>query len=311
MPDHALHRFEHEAMATTFEVIVAGQDAGYARSAAAMVFSEIDRLDALLNRHGPCSDVARINALQPGETVRLGADVLECLLLAGKAWADTDGFFDVTTGALIDCWRDARGNLREPDPQELAAARRRVGMQRLLLNPADFTVGLAPDTPGAVTVDLGGIAKGYALDKVDEILGDWDIGNALVHGGTSTALAIGDERPEEMAKGHQRGWRVGVGGRWGNAARLESLVLHNAALSGSGPELKREHILSPISGRPDRRHEAAWARCPSATLADALSTAFLLMTEERIRACCNAHPEVEAFVVPRDSNRGLVSIRGN
>jgi thiamine biosynthesis lipoprotein len=308
MPGSTLHRFEHEAMTTTFEVIIAGQEAGYARSAAAMVFSEIDRLDSLLNRYNPGSDVARINALRPGETVRVAADVLECLMLAATVWNDTEGAFDVTAGALVDCRRDPDGTPRTPDAAELEAARRKVGMERLILNPTDFTVGLRGDRPGAVTVDLGGIGKGYALDKVEDILSDWDIVNELVNGGTSTVLAIGTERPEDLPGDGKPGWRVGVGGRWGEAAGLDTILLRDAALSGSGPDLKGEHIVDPRSGRPDRRHEAAWARCPSATVSDALSTAFILMPEEAIRAYCRAHPEVEAFVVPRDSNRGLVSI---
>lgn len=306
MPEPTIHRFAHEAMTTTFEVLIAGHEAHYARSAATMVFQEITRLDGLLNRYNPCSDVARINALRPGETARVGADVLECLLLAAQVWSDTGGAFDVTAGAAVSCWRDDDGARRIPDAAELEQALRRTGMERLILNPADFTVGLREDAPGPVTVDLGGIGKGYALDRVEDILADWDIDNELAHGGTSTALAIGAERPGGEGDGG-RGWRVGVGGRWSELSGRDALILRDAALSGSGTEVKGEHIVDPRSGRPDRRHDAAWALCPSAAISDALSTAFLLMPEAAVRAYCEAHPEVAAFLAPRGA-AGLVSI---
>jgi thiamine biosynthesis lipoprotein len=101
-----------------------------------------------------------------------------------------------------------------------------------------------------------------------------------------------------------------VGGRWGQAAGFESIRLCDAALSGSGPDVKGEHIIDPRHGRPGRQHEASWVRCPSATLADALSTAFILMPEAAIKGYCEAHPQVEAFVVPCGSESGLTYLAG-
>ena len=278
-------------MATTFELFIADTDADNARHASHEAFSLIDRLESLLSRFSPCSDIAQVNRLQPGQSVRVAPDVFECLAIAVAASRETQGAFDPSIGPVIQCWRNDDGTRTSPAESELAAARLRTGMSRIELDQDSFSVALRPDGPAAgVILDLGAIGKGFALDKVASLLEEWDIGHALLNAGSSTVLALGP--PSD-----QPGWPVAVGGSWGQAAGSAPLVLANQALSGSGTELQGPHILDPASGMPATAHRAAWAVCPSATVADALSTAFMVMPTEAVRAYCASHAAVRAWVV--------------
>ena len=188
-----------------------------------------------------------------------------------------------------------------PRANDLAAARRQVGIHHLTIDPDNFTVGVAAQAdsqPGdRIVVDLGGIGKGYALDKVAEILAEYDIQDALVHS-ASTVLAIGSE-PEAT---NQLGWSLGIGGDWGKQAGREKIILTDKALSGSGTEVKGQHIKDPHTGQPAQGHLAAWATAPSAAVADGLSTAFMVMPTAAVTALCAKHEDIGAFVVLPENN---------
>ncbi len=261
------HRFTHESMATTFEVVVAGREREYARQAAAALFREIDRLDALLNKYDAGSDIGQVNLLKPGETVRVAVETLECLEQAVWAHGATDGLFDPTVG---------------------------TGFQWLAIDRPDFSVGWKAGGKGQL--DLGGIGKGFAIDKATELLADWEIGEVLISGGTSTVMALGRE------------WPLGIGGPWGESAGFSSIRLRDKALSGSGTEVKGAHIINPKTGRPACRHLAAWAINPSATVSDAFSTAFMMMEPEWIRRLCETVPGSAAVVVDQEGHLQRIGI---
>jgi thiamine biosynthesis lipoprotein len=255
------YSFEHEAMTTSFEVIIAGQEETYARQAAKAVFREIDYIETILSKYDPGSDVGQINLKGPGESVRVGIETIECLNIARNAYALTDGLFDPTIG---------------------------TGFQWIEIDPEHFTIGWKEGGKGEL--DLGGIGKGYAIDYAARILEDWDVEEVVINGGTSTVLALGRE------------WELGVGGPWGEKAGITSIKLKDRALSGSGTEVKGNHIKNPKTGRPAQMHLAAWAVAPTAAESDALSTAFMMMDIETIRGLVKKRPEIIAFVVDHDES---------
>lgn len=296
-----LHRFAHEAMATTFEILLPALDLADASAAARAAFEEADRLEAELSRFIAGSDLSRLTTAPPGEPVRIGWDALHCLELAQQAHTLTQGAFDITLGALTDFWRalaqaeplrDLRyAELSPSDTARWAQARARSGLQHLTFDGENFTATLL--TPG-LTLDLGAIGKGHAVDCLLATLREWGLPAALVHGGQSSALGMGDA-PGAAPGG---GWRAALRNPHAAAETLCEIPLSGRALSGSGIGLHGPHIIDPRTARPALRRPGAWLLAPSAALSDALSTACMLLSGEEIAglvahdstlaACCLA-----------------------
>jgi len=289
-----IHRFPHRAMATTFEIIVQHEDKTYAQQASKAAFDELDRMEGELSRFIENSDVARINNLPAGHPLPLGLETFECLEISAEVWAETKGAFDVTVGFLVDCWRDEEKNPRTPTPQELQSARERTGMHLILFDEPTHAIAL---TRSPVRVDLGGMGKGYGVDRMAEMLRDWSIDRALIHGGFSSVLAL--DAPEGFA-----GWPVTLSYPGHRDRSLARLQLERVSVSGSGLE-KGPHIIDPRSGRPVERKIATWSTAPDAARADCLSTAFMVMTPEEVEAYCAEHPAVRSLlIVPADPTTG-------
>lgn len=276
-----IHRHSHHAMATLFEVFIADEDPAFTAGAAQAAFDEIDRLEQELSRYRPNSDIARINNLPPGGATRVSADTFACLQLAHQYWHATNGAFDITMGALMDAWVAPDKSLREPAAAAIDDAVRRSGMQLLTLDASTFLVGVGENVP---KIDPGAIGKGFAVDVCIELLRDWGVGAALVHGGTSTAAGYG------------RAWPVTASSFADPDRVLHEFALDGMALSGSGVK-KGRHIIDTRTHRPVAGRYAAWVCVPSATESDALSTAFMVMSAQEIAAFCAAHTDLQAIVI--------------
>ena len=138
---------------------------------------------------------------------------------------------------------------------------------------------------------------------IDQIAGDLDgkvkVGKLDVDDSPITAGKFGVREPAAGCAENERGWPVGVGGEWGKIAGFDSILLSGSAVSGSGTEVKGQHILDPRTGWPAEAHLAAWAIAPSAALSDALSTGFMVMSTDEVKACCAKLPGVSALVVEK------------
>ena len=198
-----VHRFAHEAMATLFEVHCAHADPRYARQAAEAAFDLLDRLEQDLSRFVANSDVSRINALRAGETARVSPQTMECLQIAVAMHAVTRQAFDISIG---------------------------TGLERLELAPDEFAVHARE---AGAQLDLGGIGKGFAVDRMVESLREWDVHSALVHGGFSSVLA-GDAPPG------RDGWPLTLSAPGGGGV-LARVRARRLALSASGTAEGRAH----------------------------------------------------------------------
>jgi thiamine biosynthesis lipoprotein len=289
-----MKRFSHEAMATTFELLIVHEDERYAGQAAVAAFDEVDRLERELSRFLENSDVTRINNLPANQTLQLSLDTFECLKIAGRVYAETNGAFDITIGTLLKCWRnddpDRRASGRNPSPKEIpmdiGIARMHTGTNLLQLNEVEHTIALSASP---IQVDLGGIGKGYAVDRVAELLRDWSIDVALISGGYSSVLAL-DAPPGK------KGWPLTMTNPRGDKEILARPFLQKEALSGSGVQ-KGGHIIDPRTAEPVEGRRAAWSSAPDAATADALSTAFMIMGIDEIEKYCSLHPDTLAMVI--------------
>jgi thiamine biosynthesis lipoprotein len=253
--------FRHEAMATFFEVTIAGHSEAYARQAAGAAFRELDRLEGDLSRFIESSDIARANRLAFGEAIAIGHDTLECLLIAAGVAESTGHAFDPAYGSVRRPELPGSGPVFTLDPESHVLTSR----------------------ASRLDLDLGAVGKGYALDRLAEVLVEWGLGCALLNSGGSTALALG--HPPSAA-----GWPVGLGE---GPARRE-FPLKDASLSGSGLAVKGSHLIDPRTREPAARTLRAWAHAPDAAVADALSTAFFVMADEEVAAFCAAHSGIGA-----------------
>ena len=283
------HHFAHEAMATVFEIYITDDDETYARQGAQAAFAEVDRLELEMSRFISNSDISRLNDAVSGETVDLGVDVFECLSRAREMYDKTSGAFDISVGALYSCWLNDDRTLRQPSDEELARACELTGLDHLKLNEEDFSAEVLTE---GVQFDLGGIGKGYAAEKMAEILREWSLGQALVLAGASSVLSV--SVPEGMT-----GWPIKLrhpGNREDVLARFE---LTEGAISGSGNQ-KGQHIIDvrSVEGVPVEGRLAAWAMAPDAVAADALSTAFMMLSTGDIDDYCLANPGTAAIIVP-------------
>ena len=289
--EKAVFRFAHFAMGTTFEIVLAEQDEDYARQISQAVFAEVDRIKDIISRFNPTSEIGQINRLRAGQSMRIGVETYECLKTALSIHSQTNGAFDVNVGSLM--------KYREGQASESRPPRTDIQKQlELSQTSRGYVIKYLParemERPTELSLDFGGIGKGYALDRTLEILSDWGVDRALVHGGASTALSVGTP-PEGI--GQKKGWPVGIGGDWKCPKVPKKFFLKDRALSGSGSEVKGDHIFDPKTEEPAKGHLAAWVSHPSAAVADALSTAFMVMSTDEIQAFCEDHPDVWALVV--------------
>lgn len=277
------HRFRHEAMNAMFEIFIDYPDQRYAQQAARAAFDEIDRLEKILSRFIPNSDVSRIRDLKAGQIASISPETMECLLIAQDIHDQTGGIFDVTVGSLVDLWKEEG----HPSPEQITPILNEIGMDRLELNQSDFTVRTHRDN---VPVDLGGIGKGYAVDCAGEVLREWGINRALIHGGLSSILAL--DSPEGKP-----GWSIRLSNPQNPKEAVGNAVLSNQAISCSG--LRRAtDMIDPRSGQPVQAKAAAWVRGPAAARCDALSTAFMIMTPDQVKTFCEKHLDIGAIFLP-------------
>lgn len=253
--------FQHEAMATTFAITIADQSESYARQAATAAWAELARLESELSRYAESSDIARANRMARDETIPIGDDALQCLLLGSELALATQRAFDPAYASQRDASdsSDAPPFTLDPDTHTLTS---RVARLHL---------------------DLGAIGKGYALDRIAALLREWEIISGCVQSGGSTALALA--APE----GHA-GWPIGIG----DDATLRTLSLNETALSASGIAVKGVHLMNPRRGEIADRRTRVWALADSAAVSDALSTAFFVMSNAEIAAFCAVHPAIGA-----------------
>ena len=188
--------------------------------------------------------------------------------------------------------------MRQPSPTEIQHAHALTGLNHLELDEDGFCAKVLTE---GLQFDLGGIGKGYAAEKVAEILREWSLGQALVLAGASSVLSV--SVPEGMS-----GWPMKLRNPENPNKVLARFELKEGAVSGSGRQ-KGQHIIDPrsVDVGAVKGRLAAWSVAPDAIAADASSTAFMMLSDEEINEYCLANAKTAAIIMPHADSVGFSS----
>lgn len=289
-------------MGTFSRAVVIADSERAARRCVEAAFEVQDRINKLMSYQRDDSELSKVNREAAGKPVRVDPLTFEVLQKSVQFSKLSDGAFDVTVGPLMDLWK-AAGEANEPPTEEtLAGARAKVGYEKLILDEKNMTVRFAVE---GMKVDLGGIGKGYAVDKsVEAMKKRGAIGGMVDLGGNIRCFG----RPPRG----QEHWRVGLQDpniapdEMDQSKILLVLALTEQSVATSGDYrrfveirgAKQSHIIDTGTGKGANKLVSDTIIAPDATTADALSTAVNVLGPEKGLALIERLPNVEAILIP-------------
>ncbi|MGX1928865.1 FAD:protein FMN transferase [Flagellimonas sp. 2504JD4-2] len=263
-----MHNFEHHAMATQFNLCVAGEDYLYAESAAQRCFHRLDELEHILSRFVAGSDISRINNLKANGQLALDYETWEVIKQAIQVQEWTCGAFDIGVAEHMKIFQATKqGILNEFEmTHALKMAQKEKQASSLYLDPEKpFFYCVNP----GMQFDLGGIGKGYALDQLAMLLKDMAIENYTINAGSSTLLTHGIPNNAEH-------WSHTLA----STEERKTLALKDIVVSASGTFHQGNHIFDPRTGQNNgvSIFERIWVASKSATFSDAFATGLYLLS---------------------------------
>lgn len=294
------HAREAAIMGTRIEVEVWHEDAAAAAAAIDAVIAEMHRIDALMSHYKPESQLSRVNREAAAAPVAVDAELAALVERALGFSAMTAGAFDISY-ASVGYLYDYREH-RRPDEAAIGAALPAVDWRQVIVDREASTIRFG--RPG-MRIDLGGIAKGYAVDRGIEILRRHGVANGSVTAGGDSRI-LGDRRG--------RPWVVGIRHPDDRERIIARIPLEDAAISTSGDYeryfdedgVRYHHIINPATGHSATGVRSVTVIGPEAVLTDGLSTGLFVLGAERGLALVNARDDVDAVIV-RDDGRVFYS----
>ncbi len=288
-----IHRFEYEVMGTVARGEIYVWDRTEHLSPAHLVQATFDSVDVRLSSWRDDSEVGRFNAAPAGTTFTVSKWLSACLRVSEELREISGGAFDPSAGPLMELWGFRRREGRLPAQVELDSALALLG--GYVHDPFRRTVA---KTREGTRLDLGGIAKGFAVDRAVANLIEFGISSAMLDlGGNVFALGLPEDRDA---------WRVGVRDPLDPGAVLATFTMVNRAAATSGAyerfveigDRRYGHIMNPTTGRPAEGLLSATAVCRSAILADGLSTTLFVLGLAPAQDLLRVHyPHVDAVLV--------------
>jgi len=281
----------------TYVRVIVEADEQEGDSACRKVFDEFKRIENLMSPQVPTSLVSRLNS---GEIRQADDPDLARVMRAGIEVAElSHGAFDPTVGGLVGLWDGESSRPRVPPADSIALARQLVSIGSIKVDSTRVTF----EKPGLV-IDLGGIAKGYAINRGLELLKKLGIRNALIDAGGD--IGILGERPGGGA------WRVGIQHPRKSEKIIGILKMTRGAVATSGDYQRYfvangrryHHIIDPKTGWPARPAVSVTVLAPEAETADALATAAFVMKPDKGLQFLEDLPRVEGVIIYNKSDPG-------
>ena len=277
-------------MGTVVEIRVADPDAGRYEDAVADAYAAMTAIEELMSPHLPGSEISRISTAT--EPFRLSPQTIEVLQLSNQISERSDGAFDATLGTLIRLWGFAEGEPHLPTDREITRA---LSASRELKIKEGW-IDTGAERP---EVDVGGVAKGYAIDRAVAVLSAAGVKHASVNAGGDMRL-IGDRRGSP--------WRIGIQHPRQSDNILAKINVAGKAVVTSGDYertfevdgVRYHHILDPRTGYPARRCQAVTVVADRAAVADALATAAFVLGPEKGLDLLTTMESVEGLIVAAD-----------
>jgi FAD:protein FMN transferase len=289
-------------MACEFAIQYHAADADYA-DATLEALDLLGVLEDQLSVFREYTEITVINRTAAEQAVEVEPRLFSLLQLCAWLHETTGGAFDITSGPLSRVWGFYKREGRLPAEGEVASALEAVGFHHVELDAPKHTIRFLKK---GVAINFNAVGKGYALDRVAELLGERGVDDYLCHGGRSSVLARGRDRG-----GDTRGWAVGVPHPHRPGEHVGEIVLRDDALgtSGAGTQFfeaggrRYGHLIDPRTGWPTEGVFTATAIAATAAEADALATAFYINGPGGTSEYCAEHNEVGAVLVcPRDGS---------
>jgi thiamine biosynthesis lipoprotein len=239
-----------DAMGSTYSLVLYGEDRARLEMASEDAFEEVRRLDRLLSNYRPESEWSQVNRYAAERPVKVSAELFQLLSACVEYSRQSEGAFDISVGPLMKVWGFYKGSGHLPQRAEVLEGLAKVGYRNILLDASNKTVRFAKQ---GVELDPGGIGKGYAVDRMVDILRRDGIGVALVSAAGSSIYALG-------APPGEAGWKVRIRDPKDEAKTVTEVTLKNESMSTSGSYEKffwaegkiYSHIMDPRTGYPSR-----------------------------------------------------------
>lgn len=281
--------FTAPAMGTEFRIVLYADDSTRAAAAAGDAFDLAESLEEIMSDYLPESELNRLSATSAeGRFVPVSEPLLRVLLEAVEVSEASGGAFDVTSGALTRLWRRGIRRGSVPDEASIIAARQAVGYRDMSVDSSAGAVRLGR---ADMRLDLGGIAKGFAADRMLDCLHADGFAVALVDAGGD--IAAGDPPPGSG------GWRVLL------ADSTHKIIISNAGIATSGDAVRfleaddrrYSHIVDPITGYGTTHTHSVTVIASSATTADAFASAFAVMPAAEAISLAESLGNLEARIL--------------
>jgi thiamine biosynthesis lipoprotein len=294
-------------MGSEFRFVLYAASADLAKTAAQAAFAEVGRLDRMLSDFDPQSELSRLGRDAVGEAgTVVSKDLFEVLERAQQCAKSSDGAFDPTVGPVVKLWRRARRQKQLPDAEALATALRSVGHEKVRLDPATHTVRLSAMD---MQLDLGGIAKGYAADRVLKVFREHTITKVMVDAGGD--LVLGDAPPDA------EGWQIAVE-HDGMGPPRAALFLKNCAIASSGDRwqgieldgVRYSHLVDPRTGLGLVDSWQITVQANDGATADALASAVSVLGPERGFELVRKTEGAQALAVRGDERQATAGFPG-
>lgn len=292
-------------MATRFYVLIPGLDDGTGNELFQKIKDEVNRIESRLSRFLKESEISKINREAFHSDVETDEECFEILNACKYGWKITDGAFDITLRPLMDYWK----NEADHSEENFQNVKESVGMQNVELNEDHQTVRFKNEK---TELDLGGFGKGYALEKVKQMIESSAVENAFISFGESSVLAMGD---------HPAGgaWKIGINDYKNPGNSIHEFEVSDGSVSTSsnfylnddGDLKHHRHVIDPKTGKVHEFFNAVSVSASSPILAEILSTACLLLPDEKIDELMEKYDDIEIIKVDYESEEPEVILFTN